>query len=331
MTTPDHNFPQSVQHELTDLKQVFLNEDHVENVDPGYNRMIEGLNAAIKQHDEEREQVGSYLFNQGEFIDSLEHVVADQLSAIKKEKLPMMEVSKRFNRWITFCDAVVQLGFSCIYSKDSLQKEEYATVFGTLKLNKVFETTFLKPRGIRVALRHKSDEINNKYPWLAMPCLVVKDEDGVEHLIAITPSPEAQVWWLDILTGFHNSYNWGWMPEDDEIPVTSIDEPYAPLNDDGGNDGAIDEEFLAEINRKNDPEIATRNQIPSENMPMGKQPLPPSDPWPSTTPGGMQEDISHIVRNGFGQVKIDPPFQYPIEKPSFFQRIGKLFKSLFGK
>ena len=47
-----------------------------------------------------------------------------------------------------------------------------------------------------------------KYPWLAMPVLIISDDNGVEHQIAITPSPNARVWWLDILAGFHGSYNW---------------------------------------------------------------------------------------------------------------------------
>ena len=47
-----------------------------------------------------------------------------------------------------------------------------------------------------------------KYPWLAMPVLIISDANGVEHQIAITPSPNARVWWLDILAGFHGSYNW---------------------------------------------------------------------------------------------------------------------------
>ena len=44
-------------------------------------------------------------------------------------------------------DAVVNLGISCLYSKDALQDKDYEAVFKTLKINKAFESSFLKPRG----------------------------------------------------------------------------------------------------------------------------------------------------------------------------------------
>lgn len=231
MINHDKNTPIEVQNDINDIKQAFMNEELVEAVDPNYNRMIETLEQAIKQNDEANKEGNNYLFNQEEFIHALEHVVADQHSALKKEVIQLKQVAERFNRWVVFCNAVVNLGISCMYSKDHLQREDYATVFKTLKINKVFETTFLKPRGIKVELRHKSEKVMEKYPWLAMPVLVIKDEAGEEHLIALTPSQEAEVWWLDILTGFHASYNWNYediVPEEGP-PVTSLGDPLAPI------------------------------------------------------------------------------------------------------
>jgi hypothetical protein len=231
MTLQDKNAPIEVQHDINDVKQAFMNEELVEAVDPNYNRMIETLEQAIKQTDEANKEGNDYLFNQEEFIHALENIVADQQSALKKEVIKLSQVAERFNRWVVFCNAVVNLGISCLYSKEALQKEDYATVFKTLKINKVFETTFLKPRGIKVELRHKSEKVMEKYPWLAMPVLVIKDESGEEHLIALTPSHEAVVWWLDILTGFHASYNWNYediVPEEGPA-VTSLGDPLAPI------------------------------------------------------------------------------------------------------
>lgn len=223
--------PADIQPDLNDAKQPFYNEELVEAVDPNYNRMIENLENAIKQSDAEQKEGNNYQFNQEEFVNALEHIVADQLSAIKKEVIQLKQVGERLNRWVVFCNAVVNLGISCMYSKEALKDEKYEEVFKTLKLNKVFETTFLKPRGIKVELRHKSEKVMEKYPWLAMPVLVVKDEKGEEHLIALTPSPDAEVWWLDILVGFHASYSWNYedvTPEEGPV-VTTIGDPMAPI------------------------------------------------------------------------------------------------------
>lgn len=203
------NMPQGVINDINDAKALFMDEERIEGVDPQYNRIVDTLEDIVKkQVEEEKELSNDYLFNQEEFIDSLEHVVKDQLSALKKETLSPAEFAERFNRWFIFCDAVANLGITCLYSKDALKMQDYETVFKSLQISKQFETTFLKPRGITVKLTHKNPEIKTKYPWLAMPCLVIKDEQGTEHLIAITPSPFARVWWLDILSSFHNSYQW---------------------------------------------------------------------------------------------------------------------------
>lgn len=232
MINQDKNqLPADVQVDLNEAKQVFMNEELVEAVDPNYNRMIETLEKAIKQTDDQKKEGNNYQFDHEEFVNSLEHIVADQLSAVKREVIQLSQVGERFNRWIVFCNAVVNMGISCLYSKEALEKEEYEKVFKTLKLNKVFETTFLKPRGIKVELRHKSEKVMQKYPWLAMPVLIIKDEKGEEHEIALTPSPDAEVWWLDILTGFHASYSWNYedvMPEEGPV-VTSIGDPMAPI------------------------------------------------------------------------------------------------------
>jgi hypothetical protein len=234
MINQDKNqIPADVQVDLNEIKQAFMNEELVEAVDPNYNRMIETLEKAIKQTEENQQEGNNYQFDHAEFVATLEHIVSDQLSAIKREVLQLSQVGERFNRWVTFCNAVVNLGISCVYSKESLKDEKYEDVFKTLKLNKIFETTFLKPRGIKIELRHKSEKVMEKYSWLAMPVLVIKDEKDEEHLIALTPSPGAEVWWLDILSGFHASYNWNYNVEevDPEVEpvVTSIGDPLAPI------------------------------------------------------------------------------------------------------
>lgn len=176
--------------------------------DANHERIITALTEIQIQLDEDRKNADTYLFNQQEFIAALDHIVADQQSALKKEKIDSAQWAERFNRWFVFCDAVLHLGFTCRYKPEAMQKEDYETVFRSLALSKVFETTFLKPRRIRVELTHKSDEVKKSYPWLAMPCLIVTDEKGEEQLIALTPSPYAPVWWLDILTGFHSTFEW---------------------------------------------------------------------------------------------------------------------------
>lgn len=255
MTNPNSHLPQGVQFDLNEAKQLFMNEERVEDVDPQFNRVVEGLEEALKQHDEEFSVDGNrYLFDQSAFVNALEHVVADQLSAVKKEKLNWQEAAARINRWLVFCEAVVNMGITCLYSREALEKEDYTTVFNTLKLNKTFETTFLKPRGIRVEFRHKNAMVKEKYPWLAMPCLIVKDDEGQEHEIALTPGPEARVWWLDILTNFHASYNWDFQDlSGDGAAASSIHDPYATLDDDEDDedeDGfTVNPDFVAEQNQ----------------------------------------------------------------------------------
>lgn len=198
--------------------------------DENHERLLASLEDVIVKLDEEKKEAGGYIFNIEEFVDACKHINADQLSALKKEKIDRVEFAKRFNRWFIFCDAVVNMGISCRYPKDALKDKKYEEVFKTLKLNKVFESSFLKPHRIQVELRHKSKQVMNKYPWLAMPVLIVHDKEGIEHEIAITPSPIASVWWLDILSSFHGSYNWATASqfEDyyEEVPTTSISQPY---------------------------------------------------------------------------------------------------------
>jgi hypothetical protein len=176
--------------------------------DENYDRMMKALEDASNQIEEERNNRGGYVFDYAEFIDACDHVVADQLSALKKEKISPAEFATRFNRWFTFCDAVINLGISCLYPQTALKDKEYEVIFKSLKIHKQFELTMLKPRNIKIAMRHKSSQVKEKYSWLAMPVLIIKDADGVEHEVAITPSPNASTWWFDVLVGFHGSYNW---------------------------------------------------------------------------------------------------------------------------
>lgn len=235
MTTPDQ-LPPEIQAEINATKALFeaeLLNDEPTTVDPHYDRIINTLIQVSEGLEEENNTINSFLFDHAEFVDALDHVVSDQLSAIKKEKITMPEWSDRFNRWFIFCDTVINLGISCTYSKDALKTHDHATIFKTLKLNKNFETTFLTPRKIRIEFTHKSKQVKDKYPWLAMPCLIVKDEAGQEYQIAITPTPIGRVWWLDILLSFHGSYDWITDhpevndPDGEEYePTPTIDDPY---------------------------------------------------------------------------------------------------------
>lgn len=247
MTTPEQNQPKPViEFDLNEVKQSFMNEEFVEGLDPTYNRITSALEEAVKQHDEEfRIQGNHFLFDQMAFVATLEHVVKDQLSVLKKDKITPQEWAARFNRWLVFCETVINMGVTCVYSRQALEKEDYQTVFNTLAINKIFETTFLKPRGIKIDLVHKNEQIKNKYPWLAMPCLIIKDEQGEEHQIALTPGPEAKVWWLDVLASFHASFNWDYQGLlDGEGLDSSIDNPYASLQvaeEETGEDDEDDE------------------------------------------------------------------------------------------
>ena len=229
-----HNYiPPEVQADISAGKALFEEALEEGPRDENHERLLASLEDVIVKLDEEKKAADGYIFNVEEFVDACQHVVSDQLSALKGEKIDRVEFAKRFNRWFVFCDAVVNMGISCRYPKDALKDKEYEEVFKTLKLNKQFEATFLKPRRIRVEMRHKSKQVMDKYPWLAMPVLIVRDKDDVEHEIALTPSPNATVWWLDILSSFHGSYNWVLAPQfgegdddEEEAPVTSIDQPY---------------------------------------------------------------------------------------------------------
>lgn len=188
----------------------------IDEYDPNYNRIIAALEEAQKNIEKEAAQSDGYIFNRDEFVASLPHIVADQLAAIKNQQLPEAERQKltpevfaeRFNRWFAFCDAVCNLGISCLKNKEALAKGEYESVFRSLKLNKQFESTFLKPHGIVVEFAFKSRSIKEQYNWLAMPCLIITDEKGEKHKVAITPSVVGQVWWLEILVGFYATYQW---------------------------------------------------------------------------------------------------------------------------
>lgn len=196
--------------------------------DPHYAKMLQTFADVQIKLDETNASADRYFFNHDEFVAALEFINADQLSVLNEDKISMTEWTKRFNRWFVFCDAVVNMGVSCIYSKQALEKEDYDTVFKGIKVNAIFDTTFLKPRGIKVIFTHKSTQVQEKYPWLAMPCLIITDKEGVEHQIAITTSPRASVWWLDILAGFHESYNWNL--DSNEIPLGDEDNSYASID-----------------------------------------------------------------------------------------------------
>ena len=318
MTNPNSHLPQGVQSDINEAKQLFMNADHVEGVDPQFNRVVEGLEEAIIQHDKEFSVDGNrYLFDQVAFVDSLEHVVDDQLSAVKKEKLPWQEVAVRINRWLVFSEAVVNMGITCLYSRDALEKEDYATVFSTLKLNKTFETSFLKPRGIKVEFRHKNAMVKEKYPWLAMPCLIVKDEEGQEHEIALTPGPEAHVWWLDILTNFHASYNWDFNDlAGDGVAASSIDDPFATLRPDEDEDDGeftINPDFMEEQNKVSDsmPAIHTRDYE-----------TPPGLTTTAVSLPSFEETFSST------SVASHPPEDRRLD---FFAKLAKAIRKFFGR
>jgi hypothetical protein len=255
MTDHSNNpLPHGVQMDLNDAKQPFLHSEFVEKVDPTYNRVIEGLDQALEQHEQFMGDKGNnYLFNHADFVEALSHILTDQRSALKKEKLSIQEFSIRTSRWFVFCNAVVNMGITCMYSREAVQSKDYPSMFQKLELNKQFEVTFLKPRGIKIEFRHKNAMVKEKYPWLAMPCLIVVDEGGKEHEVALTPSPDAQVWWLDVLAEFHESYNWNHevMMATDGAPASSLDDPYALLDEDEEEDDefSINPEFVAEMTK----------------------------------------------------------------------------------
>lgn len=202
---------------MNHIPETFDNEgeeqEQLDPIDTQTAEIIQSLyNAQLQIEEEEKDLDRAYIFNQHEFVDSLNYVVEDQLSVLRGDKITMQQWSERFNRWFVFCDAVVNLGISVVPKAEALDKQDYAEVFKGVQVNAVFNTTFLKPRNIRVIFSHKSPEVKEKYKWLAMPCLIVKDEKGVEHEIAITPSPNAAVWWLDLLSSFHATYNWNLNP-----------------------------------------------------------------------------------------------------------------------
>ena len=207
-TIMKNHIPTDVQKEINAGKAMFERALDAGPIDENHERILETLEDIIVKIDDEQKVVDKYVFDAAEFIEACDNIIDDQLSALRKDKINVTEFSTRFNRWFVFCDAVVNLGISCLYSKDALQDKDYEAVFKTLKINKAFESSFLKPRGIKIAMRHKSKQVMEKYPWLAMPVLIISDANGVEHQIAITPSQNARVWWLDILAGFHGSYNW---------------------------------------------------------------------------------------------------------------------------
>lgn len=200
--------PLEVQSDISAGKTLFEEALNEKPKDEHHEHILNTLESIIIKLDDEKKNADSYLFNHAEFVEACKHVIPDQLSAIRKDALTLKEFSTRFNHWFIFCDAVANLGISCLYPKEALKDKDYAAVFKTLKLNKAFESSLLTPHGIKIEFRHKNKQVMEKYPWLAMPVLIINDDAGVEHQVAITPSHHAAVWWLDILANFHGSYDW---------------------------------------------------------------------------------------------------------------------------
>lgn len=226
----DSDIPEDVQREIdAGVAQVQADVEEAAKVDPHYNSVIAMLEHVQDQIEEERKQADGYVFDRAEFEAALPHILADQKSALRKDKLTGQEWASRFNRWFAFCDAICNLGISCLKNTKALKEEDWEAVFSSLKLNKQFEETFLRKHKLRVEMDFKTGTIKEKYRWLAMPVLVLKDDEGVEHKIAITPSPNARVWWLEILIGFHNQYQW---KMEQEVEQQDFDEaPYEQYGD----------------------------------------------------------------------------------------------------
>lgn len=191
-------------------------------------RVYAALEKILQEQYEQEDKSDKGFFHDHEaFLESMEHVVQDQFSAIRGDKISLGELANRINRWGTFCDAVVNVGVSCIYNQRFAADNDYEKLFKGLRVNASFNSLYLKPRNIVVEFRHKSEEAKEKFPWLAMPCLIIKGNDGEEHEIAITPSNDGRTWWLDTLTNFHNTYNWNLEPgfitfDDDGEPVVDL-------------------------------------------------------------------------------------------------------------
>jgi hypothetical protein len=226
----DSKIPDDVQADIeAGISAVQQEMESVDAVDPHYNSIVQTLEDVQKQIEEERSKADGYIFDRAEFEAALPFIISDQQSALRKDKLTHKEWADRFNRWFTFCDAVANLGITCVKNKAALEKEDWEAVFSSLKLNKQFEDTFLKKHKLRIAMDYKSGTIKEKYKWLAMPVLLVTDDAGVEHKIAISPSPFARVWWLEILIGFHSQYQW---KSEQEIEQQDFDEaPYEQYGD----------------------------------------------------------------------------------------------------
>lgn len=233
------NHESMIQSDIHEAKQLFMNEAFIDSIDPLFNRVTASLTNVIKEGIDDGLVENTYLFNHEEFVNALEHIVSDQLSVIHQDTITVKEWANRFNRWMAFCDAIINMGMTCVNNKEAIARQDYEAVFSTLTLNKVFETTFLKPRGIKIVLIHKSEQIKDKYHWLAMPCLELKDKEGQVHHVALCTSPNASVWWHETLSGFHTSFNWDYENLIPEEVTSTIDDPNAPLkkNGDGESDG----------------------------------------------------------------------------------------------
>lgn len=246
------HIPLEVQTEINAGKNMF---DSIRDKphDEHYERIVEDLTRAVKQVDEEKTQDNTYLFDHDEFVDALDHILEDTRSALRKDKLSTKEFAERFNRWFVFCDALINLGFTCFYSKESLNEGDYESVFKTLVLNKAFESTFLMPRGIKVELRHKREEVTGKYPWLAMPVLVIQDDNEVEHTVSIAPSGHAVVWWFDILAYFHGAHEWpggAWYDNVDYIDHEELEEEESCVE-------CVDHDYPADVDNRDQSDSAS--------------------------------------------------------------------------
>lgn len=224
------DLPQDVKENLENIRDAFAADySEIEKLDPNYNGVVNHLAELQVRLDEQRKGADGYFFNVDEFKDALEHVVADQLSAIAKERITMQEFGARLNRWFVFCDAVVNLGVYCPLDKEALAAKDFEKVFKKIKLNKQFEETFLKKHKIQIEFAYKTGSLKKEYKWLAMPVLVIKDAEGKRHEIAITPSPVGSIWWLELLSEFHGSYQW---KSEQEVEQQDFDEaPYTLYGD----------------------------------------------------------------------------------------------------
>src|SRR5690606_13564876 len=146
----------------------------------------------------------------------LPFIIPDQLSALKKEKIGPREYGARLTRFYDFMDAVLVEGFTCLYDQEMVKAGRFKEVYETLKLKEDFVEKYLTPHGIRIEYAYKELRVKESQPWLKMPVMIVTDEVGIDHQIAISNSHRIILPWFDLLVKFHSVFAYKEQLEQDQ-------------------------------------------------------------------------------------------------------------------